>query len=124
MPVTPCPIGQLGRPGWAPCQQQLHVALKRRELLLDGVPDQGVIDQVITVDQHVAKGDDLGIRTDPVCGGRVMVRKPLDGLADDLEVAHHGLAQQPIGAVLRQLAARGHLANEGCRVADVFKQLR
>jgi len=51
-------------------QQRLDVTLKRRELLLDGVPDQGMVDQVIAVDQHVAERDDLGVGIDPACGGR------------------------------------------------------
>jgi hypothetical protein len=50
--------------------------------------------------------------------------QPLDGLADDFEVAFHALAQQTVSAVLSQGVALGHFADEGSRVADVFKQLR
>ena len=84
-----------------------------------------MVDQVIAVDQHVAKRDDLGVGIDPACGGRVVVRQPSDGLADDLEISLHGLPQQPVGAVVGQLPARRHLDDECRRVADVvFKQLR
>jgi len=48
-----------------------------------------MVDQVIAVDQHVAKRDDLGMCADPAGAGGVMLSQPLDGLADDLEVALH-----------------------------------
>jgi hypothetical protein len=74
-------------------------------LRLHGAPHQRVVYQVVTVDQNVSKGDDLWVLSDALGTGRVELRQPFDCLADDLEIAFHGLTQQPIGAVLRQRAA-------------------
>jgi hypothetical protein len=51
---------QLLRLGLAEAGEQFrHVAKQRRQLLLDRVSHQRVIDQVVAVNQDVAKGDDL-----------------------------------------------------------------
>ncbi len=61
-----------------------------------------MVDQVVTVNQHIAKGNDLRKLRDGICGAWVYLRQALDGLADDFEVALYGLTQQAITAVLRQ----------------------
>ncbi len=89
--------------------------------MLDGAPYQRMIEQIVAVDQNVPKSDDRAGIGDARGSQRVMLRQAFDGLADDLEIALDGLAQQAITLVVRQTAILRHLTNEGSRI-DVLKQ--
>jgi hypothetical protein len=50
-----------------------------------------MVDQVVALYQHVAEIDDLPVVANAGSGIRVVLHKPIDRLADDLEVALDGL---------------------------------
>ena len=68
--------------------------------MLDGVPHQSMVHEVVAVDEDISERDDLRVRADPGSCFGVGRSEPLYGLADDLEVAFNGLAQQAAGALL------------------------
>jgi hypothetical protein len=92
-------------------------------LILDSAPHKRVIDEVIAVDQHIAKGDDLLVVANPRGSRRVMLRQTLDRLANDLEIALHRVTQQAIAPVIVERAPPGGLADKGRSVPNIFKQL-
>lgn len=57
-------------------------------------------------------------------GGGIGCRKALYGLANDFEVALHGLAHHAVGSIALERHAARHLHDERRRVPDVLKQLR
>lgn len=103
-------------------EQFLDIVQQRGNLVLDRAPDERVIDEVVAVNEDVAKSDDLPVVADAGGGLRIMLREPPDCFADDLEIPLDRLAEQAVTAVVvDRLASRG-VADEGRRVANVLKQ--
>ncbi len=59
------------REGVAGGKQRRNVLSHCGELALDDSPDEEVVHIVVTVDQHIAKGDDALVFADPYGDGRV-----------------------------------------------------
>jgi len=74
-------------------------------------------------DRDVAESHDLRDVADSLRRLWVVLRQALDGLPDDLEIAVHRLAQQPVALVVIDRAGVRDLADKGRRVPDVLKQL-
>ncbi len=64
----------------------------------DDPPNLGVVDQVVAMDQQVAKSNDVGMVTDAGSSFGVGPCQAADRFANDLEVAFDGL---PKGAIAR-----------------------
>lgn len=97
---------------------------QQREIVADDLPDAGMIEQIVTVDQQVSEGDDLSVVADAACRRGIEAIEADHGFADDFEVAFHGLAQEAVCLIVAQGASGGALPYEGCRITDVFQQFR
>ena len=104
-------------------QQRFDFRQQYRDFLVDGAPDDAVIDEVVSVRQHVPEVDDAPVLGDAARGAGIMQGEPVHGLADDLESALDRLPQQPFAPLVLQRLAGRDLANEGRSVPDVLKQL-
>ena len=69
---------------------------KVRQVLSNEVPNDLVVDRVLSVRQDVPESDDTGCLADVVRCGWIRAPKPVECLADDLEVALDSLAQETI----------------------------
>lgn len=92
--------------------------------MLDHAPNQCVIDQIVPVDQHVAKRDDLDGVADAVRRLLVDLGEPLHCLADDLEVSFYGIPESPVATVVVQRQTLRGLPDKFRRITDIFKKFR
>ena len=107
----------------AGCEQRFDFAQQCRNLLFDCAPHQSMIHQVVAVNEHVAKCNDLAVFADAGSRFRIVLRKALHGLADDLETPLYGLSQDAVAVILRNRLALDLIEDERRRVPDVIEQL-
>jgi len=81
--------------------------------MFDHAAHKLAVDEIVGVDKHVAKSDDLAAVIDAHRSLRIMLWEALDCLADNLSVSRDGLALQALGTVVCQALALPRLADEG-----------
>ena len=107
--APPCPcsrVADLGarrarRCGWSlSLEESICLTSEGGKACLDHVPDQTVIDIGVSVNKHVAKGDDALVTADP--GGHRLIDpgESRHCLADDLELTLHGGPQHRIPLIV------------------------
>lgn len=105
-------------------QERSDFRLKVGHVSRDHVPDNGIIDDVVTVDQDVAKGDDLRRAADAFREIRVIPSQSPDAFADDFEVSLNRLPQEAVRAVFVKRSGVGDVPDKGGRVEDIVEQLQ
>ena len=71
-------------------EKPLHLLLKPRQVALDDLPHACVIDDVVAVNQQIAKSDDVIMLGDASGSGRIIAADAIKRFADDLKVAFNG----------------------------------
>src|SRR5919202_2375142 len=72
------------------CQELLDFGQEHGDLVLDGIPHQFGVHQVVAVNEDVSEGDDALVLADARGRVRVVSGEAPHGLAYDLEVSLHG----------------------------------
>lgn len=67
-------------------EQGLNLVVEKGELVPRCIPDDLVLDNVVAVNQDIAKSDDLSPVANPRRNGRVRLGKAVQRFADDLKL--------------------------------------
>ena len=86
--------------------------MEQRQLVLDDRPYEGIIHEVISVNQQVSKGDDLLMVADSARRLGVVLRNTSERLSDDLEVPLDRVTEKPVLEVTRFAPAVGGFEDE------------
>ncbi len=106
-------------------QESLHLALERWERLLNGAPNERILDLVVVpMRETVAKTDDPLHISDR--GGHVRINRPqaAQRLTNDLQVALDGLPHLPLVEIRLERCTTRVLSDVVARPHNIFKQLR
>jgi len=82
-----------------------------------------MIDEVVAVDENIAKCNHLTVTFDPGRSFRIDLGEALHRFADDLEIAFDRLPHDAVPVLIVERLALGDIADEGRGVANVVKQL-
>ncbi|MDR3793763.1 MAG: hypothetical protein P4L03_10325 [Terracidiphilus sp.] len=81
-------------------EQGEHFPVEGGEIGLNNFPDDIVLQGCVTVDDLIAKGDDIADHRDPVTEFREIAQQLRKGLAYDSKFAFNGRAQQLVSKVV------------------------
>ena len=81
-------------------------------MLADDVPDLGVVNEVLAVNEEVAEGNDARVVWDEPRRLGIVAGQTTHRLANDLEVALHGGPQQRVSLVVRDDLTASDRKNE------------
>ena len=96
---------------------------QRREIVLNHVPDDVVVDHVVAVDEDVSKRDDARCFRDAGSDRRIDLGEAADGFPDDFKLAFDGAAEQLARVVVSEGLAGGELHYQLGGLTDVFQAL-
>jgi hypothetical protein len=99
--------------------QLFDLATEHRQVRLNELPIELIVDLGIRVDQDIPKVDDATIVTDPVGKCMVLSRELVQRLTDDGELPLDGRAQHRVSNVLGQNSAGGEMGDQLCCLLDV-----
>ena len=77
-----------------------NLSQERRELRLEHIPDDSIVNIGVAVDQDVAERNDALVLVDPGSGGRIVRREATERFADDLELPLGCRTEQRVGLVI------------------------
>ena len=85
-------------------------------MILDDIPNDLIIDDIVAVNENVAEGDDLGVFGDLTGKIRIEFQQSAQGFADNFKLSFDGGAEQGIVSVM----IKGFMASE---LEDQFRRL-
>ena len=94
------------------------------QIIMDDLPDDFTVDDVVPVNQDIAERDDPRAIAYSCCALGIHLQEAVDRLPDDLEVPLHCLLEKPVTAEVIECLACDARQHKGAGIADVLQQFR